>query len=627
MGTGLAESSVAATVTTVEKSTDLSIFASGAKRTLILCLLLVLATLAVYKPVTRNSFINIDDNGYLTDNQHVHAGLTAATLKWALTTYDCENWHPLTWISHAIDWQLFGGNASGHHLMSAIIHGLNAMLLFLLLQRATGFTWRSLVVSALFALHPVNVESVAWAAERKNVLSMLFFLLALIAYSWYAERPSIQRYGSVALLFALALMAKPQVITFPFVLLLWDYWPLQRFGSRKTTDGECRFAPASLSWLAFEKLPLLALSAGNAILTMRAQRTAVHDDYYTLPYRLANALVAYARYVGHAFWPIHLSPAYPHPGSGVPLWQSLAAGTFLLLVTILTFISRKRYLVVGWLWFLGILVPMIGVIQVGDQAMADRYAYIPFIGLFWMAVWTIAEAAQEWRISARWLAVPACLAIASVAVLTPRQVTYWHDSETLWKYAIRVTNRNFMAHSYLAALLTKQERHEEAMAEYQRAEEIHAYPLTQVVYFADYELRHGHIQGAIEDAKRVIQGTKDPTARQLAYRDLGIADTQLGKSAEAKDNYNQALRLDPRDPYALMGLGLIAYRGSDFSGAAEFFSRAVSVDPSDLDYLLLATALQQSGRQAEASAAYQQAQRVSADWTQAQNKAHWFLTN
>ena len=268
---------------------------------------------------------------------------------------------------------------------------------------------------------------------------------------------------------------------------------------------------------------------------------------------------------------------------------------------------------------------MIGAVQVGDQAMADRYAYIPFIGLFWMITWAIADAAKQWRISSRWLAVPACVAIAGAALITPRQVSYWHDSETLWKYAIRVTDRNFMAHSYLAAFLSKQERHDEAMVEYKVAEKIHAYPLTQVVYFADYELRHSHVEGAIEDAQHVIDGTNDPTARELAFRDLGIANTQLRRPVEAKQNYESALKLDPRDPYALMGLGLLAYREGDFKTSAEFFSRTVAVDPSDFDYLLLASALKQAGRQAEAKTAYEQAQRVSADWTQAQGKAHWFL--
>jgi protein O-mannosyl-transferase len=606
-----------------------NLFSSPRKLKVVLSLLLVLATLGVYNPISHNAFINVDDNGYLTENDHVQSGLSMATVRWSVTTFACENWHPLTWLSHALDWQLFGKNAAGHHYISVLIHSLNVLLLFLLLESATGFTWRSAIVAALFAIHPINVESVAWASERKNVLSMTFFLLALIAYGWYAQRPSVRRYGTVALLFALGLMAKPQVITLPFVLLLWDYWPLERLNSGTNGQFPPRYRPGSIRWLGIEKVPLLFLAAGDALLTMHAQHNAVHNGWthYTFPSRLANALVAYARYVGHAIWPLKLSPTYPHLGNAIPLWQILVSCTLLLLVTYFALVSRKRYLLVGWLWFLGILVPMIGVVQVGDQAMADRYAYIPFIGLFWMATWTVAEIGQEWQVPSSWLAAPACLALVGFAVITPRQVSYWHDSETLWKYALSVTDRDFIAHSYLAQVLTKEGKHEEAMVEYSRAEQIHQYPLTQIVYFADYQLRHNHLQGAMADARRVIAGTTDRDARQMAFRDLGIANTQLGKADEAKQDFKQALQLDPRDPYALIGMGLLAYRGADFRTAVDYFSRVVAVDPSDFDYLVLATALEQSGRLIEANEAYAHAQRVSSNWSAAQAKAHWFLSN
>ena len=610
--------------------TSSGLFSSPGRLRIVLCLLIALATLIVYNGVSHNGFINLDDNLYLIQNQHVHEGLTLNTMKWAFTTYEVDNWHPLTWMSFALDWQLFGKNTGGHHYVSALFHALNAALLFLLLESATGFTRRSLFVAALFAVHPINVESVAWAAERKNVLSMLFFLLAMIAYGRYAKRPSIRRYAPVTLLYALGLLAKPQVITFPFVLLLWDYWPLQRFGSQGDPDQNRGFAQASFGQLVLEKIPLIALSALEAVMTMAAQHRVVNDAQgtYPLPMRLSNAVVAYARYIGHAIWPVHLSPTYPHPGNTLAIWQVVASATFLLLVTLLAIILRKKYFLVGWLWFLGILVPMIGVIQVGDQAMADRYAYIPFIGLFWIGAWVIAEAAEKWRISPRWLAAPAALVIVAAGLLTARQVTYWHDSEALWRYALTVTpERNFMAHNYLAGILTQENRHDEAIQEYLAAEQLHTYPLTQVAYFADYELRHDHRADAMAHAQRVLRGTKDPTACEMAYRDLGIAYTQLAQPEEARANYEQALALDPRDPYALMGMGLLAYRKSDFKTAVDYFSRTVAVDPSDFDYLLLANALRQSGRESDANAAWAEAQRISKDWTEAQNKAHWFLTN
>ena len=605
------------------------LFLSAPRRTFVLSLLLVLITLAVYNGVIHNAFINVDDNGYVTTNKHIQAGLTVATVKWALTTYECENWHPLTWFSHALDWQLFGNNAAGHHYTSLLFHAFNAVLLFLLLQSATGFTWRSLTVAALFAVHPVNVESVAWVAERKNVLSMLFFLLVMLAYGWYAQRPSVRRYSSVALLFMLGLMAKPQVITLPFVLLLWDYWPLERFGFGHTSEVPSRFARASIRRLVLEKVPLLFLSAADAVLTMRAQHTAVHTAMaeYLFHTRLANGVIAYARYVAHAFWPFRLAPAYPLLGDAIPMWRVLGSGAFLLLVTVFALASRKRYLLVGWLWFLGTLVPMIGVVQVGNQAMADRYAYIPYIGLIWMITWVIANSAREWEVPSRWLLVPACVAVLLAATLTHRQVGYWHDSEKLWRYTLSVTKENFMAHTYLAGALTMQNRHEEAIAEYTRAEQFHKYPLTQIAIFADYELRHEHISGAIADARRVLQGTNDRDAREMAFRDLGIANTKLGKSSEARENYIQALQLYPADAFAMIGIGLLAYRDTDFPAAAEYFSRAVKVEPSDFHYLLMATALQKCGRQAEANTADAQARRASSDWAEAQKKADWFLSN
>jgi Tfp pilus assembly protein PilF len=605
------------------------LFSSPRKRTAVLSLLLILATLAVYNSVIHNGFINLDDNGYITNNKHIQSGLTWTTVRWSITTFECENWHPLTWISHAFDWQVFGKNAGGHHYMSVLLHALSAVLLFLLLQSATGFTWRSFIVAALFAIHPVNVESVAWAAERKTILSMVFFLLAMLAYGWYAQRPSIRRYSAVALLFACALMAKPQVITFPCVLLLWDYWPLRRLRSAGDNEAPSRYAAASFRWLVLEKLPLLLLSAGDAVLTLRAQHGAVNTAMaeYSFRTRLGNAVLAYARYIGHAFWPLHLSPVYPFLDDAIPFKKIAIASLFLLLITGLSLASRKRYFLVGWLWFLGTLVPMIGVIQVGNQSMADRYAYVSFIGLFCMVTWGIADAAKEWHISSRWLAVPACLAIGFGALVSARQVTYWRDSETLWRYALSVTDRNFLAHSYLAQVLTKEDKHAEAIAEYSQAKQIHRYPATEIAYFADYELRHDHMAGALADARYVLQSTDERFAREIAFRDLGIANTQLGNTTEARENYSHALQLDPQDPFVLMGLGLLAHREGNYPRAADFFSRAIAVDPTDFHYLVLAKALKECGRQAESSAAYEQAQRVSSDLAKAQEKADWFLSH
>src|ERR1700675_14804 len=346
-------------------SASSKLFQSSAKSTPLLCLLLSVVVLTFYSPVTHNGFINYDDDGYITGNTHVRAGLTWATVKWAFTTYDKANWHPLTWLSHALDCELFDLNPAGHHYVSVLLHAANAVLLFLLLQSATGFRWRSLMVAALFALHPINVESVAWAAERKNVLSMLFFLFALHAYVWYGRRPGLRRYAAVVFLFTLSLLSKPQAVTFPFLLLLWDYWPLRRFGSSELDGSAEQVASSSrfgIGRLVLEKMPLLLLSGASAVVTIKAQTGggAVQPlSQYALFLRLENALISFVRYLGKAVWPSKLAVLYVHVGR-YPAWQVGAAAVLLLLVTAWVLRARQqRYLAVGWFWFLGSLVPMI----------------------------------------------------------------------------------------------------------------------------------------------------------------------------------------------------------------------------------------------------------------------------
>jgi protein O-mannosyl-transferase len=407
--------------------------------------------LVSYNPVTHNGFLDYDDDQYITNNPHVRAGLTWATVKWAFTTYDQANWHPLTWLSHALDCELLGLNPSGHHYVNVLLHAANAVLLFLLLQSATGFRWRSLMVAALFALHPTNVESVAWAAERKNVLSMLFFLLALHAYVWYTRRPEVRRYAAVAFFFALALLSKPQVITFPFLLCLFDYWPLCRIGAPAVAGPAAQGNLPKLwsGWLVLEKLPLLLLSAASAVVTMKAQKTggAVQTlSQYSPLLRLETAVISYVDYLGKALWPSKLVALYPHPTKLYPAWQVGASVVLLMLVTALVLRARgQRYLEVGWFWFLGSLVPMIGLVQAGGQAMADRYAYIPFIGLFLMLTWLVADWAQARQISARWLAISAVSCLLVLGTLTYRQVGYWHDIPSFWLRTLALTRDNYVA--------------------------------------------------------------------------------------------------------------------------------------------------------------------------------------
>ena len=394
------------------------------RRSWIFALILVVATIALYYPVSHHPFVNYDDDAYVTENVHVQSGLTWDTVQWAFTTFESANWHPLTWISHALDYQMFQLDPGGHHETNVVLHVVNVLLLFWVLLRATESVGPSLMVAALFALHPVNVESVAWISERKNLLSMLFFLLALGAYRWYAREPRVTRYAAVAALFALGIMAKPQVITFPFVLLLWDYWPLRRMfaGSQEASSGgQLAAMPGkSLSWLILEKLPLFAICAASAAITLKAQRAAgamSGINWHPFSVRLENAILSYVRYVGEAFWPSSLSLYYPHPGNSLVLWQVIAAVAILLAVTSLVVAGRRRrYLLVGWFWFLGTLVPMIGLVQVGNQGRADRYAYLSFIGLFIMVCWGVAEWAKQRHISSAKLAAVSVVVLLALAV-------------------------------------------------------------------------------------------------------------------------------------------------------------------------------------------------------------------
>jgi protein O-mannosyl-transferase len=612
---------------------------SREKRSTILCLLLMLVTLAFYNPIVHNQFTNLDDDIYIVHNPHVSQGLTWDTVKWAFTSFDAANWHPITWLSHALDCQLFRLNPVGHHYVNVLLHAGNAILLLLLLESATGMTWPSLMVAALFALHPVNVESVAWAAERKNVLSMLFFLLTLHAYGWYVRRQSVRRYAAVAALFALGLMAKPEVITLPFVLLLWDYWPLQRMGAaslssessvlteRRSEDPASTVVPRSFSYLFLEKVPLLVLSAGSGVITLLAQRAGHAVRGASDRVRFGNAVVAYVRYVGKAFWPVRLAAVYPHPGS-LPAWEiGICAAALLGMTAIVLHWRKRRYLAVGWFWFLGTLVPVIGVVQVGVQAMADRYAYLPYIGLFVCVVWGVAEAARERKVNPVWLAVPAVLILATLGMVSRRQLAYWHDSETLWKHTLSVTRQNYMAHDGLARTLAKQGRTDEAIVQFNAAESLAAYSASAMLELGVYAQTNGHVQEAIEQYRQSLEASTDSKSRAVALSCLGSAFTQVGDFPRAEASFRGALQQNPDNSFALVSSGLLAEREGNFAVAAERISHAMKVEPIDVGYLLLDQDLRRGGRTAEADEAHAQAQRISRDLTQAQQSAEQVLAS
>ncbi len=605
-------------------------FASPQRQAFLLAILLIVATVALYYPAEDHPFVNFDDNLYVTENVHVASGLHWETVRWAFTTFDQGNWHPLTWLSHAADVRLYGLNPAGHHQTNLVLHVLNVLLLFWVLQQATGYIGRSAMVAGLFALHPMNVETVVWISERKNLLSMTFFLLALSAYRRYVLKPEPGRYATVAVLYALGLMAKPQVITFPCVLLLWDYWPLRRMfaaGPESSAEEGAAVVPSTtFSQLIVEKLPLFALSAVSAVITTKAQRAGHAMRLYPLPVRLENAIVSYASYVKKTFWPADLSPMYPHPGDSLAKGQVVAALLFLLIVTALVIADRRRrYLPTGWFWFLGTLVPMIGLVQVGTQAMADRYAYLPCIGLFLMICWLVAEWAERQHLATAWLRGAGVAVLLALAFVAHQQIGYWRDNVTLWTHALQVTKSNWVAEDNLGGALLSDGKLDAAISHFRAAAAIYPEDPVSHLDIGFYEQQHKNWPQAIDQYQQVLNVTPSPKLRAEAYNNLALIDRELGDNAAARDKFQQAVNLSPRYVDAWIGLGLAAQKMGDLSAAVQAYSRAMEIQPSDFGYLLLARALEQSGHKDEAEAATQQARHRSTSFSEAQRTADRLL--
>lgn len=586
---------------------------------LIAGLLLVLATLAVYNPISRAPYLNYDDNAYVYENFHVRAGLKWDTVVWAFTTSAESNWHPITWLSHALDVEIFGLNPAGPHYVNVLIHSLNAVLLFLLLEAATGLAWRSLAAAAMFALHPINVESVAWISERKNVLSMFFFLLALAAYGRYCRKPGIGRYALVCVCFAMGLMAKPQVITFPFALLLLDYWPLKR------VDAPDREGARSWPRLFAEKIPLFALAAASAWVTMRAQTSAMHAEY-PLVVRLENAALAYAKYIGKTVWPNGLAPLYPHPGLSVNAAHTLLAALLLVAITAAAWFSRRGYAIVGWLWFLAILVPMIGLVQVGVQAMADRYAYIPLIGIFVIVSWSVGDLVECLHMPRAVAGGAASVLLVTLTFMTHRQVNFWKDNLTLWTHTLAVTQHNFIAEDSVAEFLLTQGKNEEAAKHLQRAVEINPQDPMANLNLGAYEQQRGNYAEAITRYQNVVRFTQNPRLVATALTNLGYAFYSRKQFAEAKNSFESALQQNPQNPQALLGLGLVAQMSGNFPQACDEYSRALRLQPSDVGYLLLAQGLEKIGESAGSHQAHVAAERISKNLNAAQQATDRLLS-
>ena len=447
----------------------------------LICIFLIVATFCIYSQVQDHEFLNYDDNKYVTDNLNVQAGLTIESIKWAFTPSHTSYWHPMTWLSHMLDYQLYGLHPKGHYLTNLFLHISSVLILFIVLLRMTGALWKSGFVAAMFALHPLNVESVVWIAERKNVLSTLFWLMTMWAYIHYAEKPTVKRYGLVFLFFTLGLMSKPMLVTLPFVLLLLDYWPLRRLkfeqerGGNETSEKNTA-RRSEVFRLVLEKIPLFLLSVVFSIINFIAATKSLQAFSVPLKERIIHSLITYLAYLQKMFWPSKLSYFYPYPENALSVTQGIFCGMVLVGITFISIklIRKAPYFAVGWFWYLGTLVPVIGIfVQAGWQAMADRYAYVPLIGIFIIVAWGLPELMAKWRHKKKVLSISAGILIPTLMVMTWTQVGHWKNSITIFKHTIRVTDKTYptfaQAHNSLGFALVAEGKNEEAISHYKIA--------------------------------------------------------------------------------------------------------------------------------------------------------------
>ena len=526
-----------------------------------LSLLLAAAALVLYIPIASHPFVDYDDGTYITENSHIQSGLNWQTLRWAFASTYVANWHPLTWLVHAIDFQFFGLNAGGHHVVSMFLHAANVVLLFLVFAFVTREVGRSFSVAALFALHPFNVESTAWASELKNLLCTFFFLLCLGAYAWYSQKPGVTRFLLVVLLFACGLASKPMVITLPFVLLLLDFWPLRRVRNFSKPPAVSHLPQYSALFLVLEKLPLLALSAASAWVTIHAQSAWKATEVVNAPLslRIDNALISYATYFWKTFLPFGLALYYPFPVHGIPLWQTVISAVLLLALSAFVFWNARRqpYLVTGWCFFLGTLVPVLGILQVGGQAHADRYMYMPIIGLLFSAVWSFSALADAKKISRGVRTGTLLFGLAALYALSARQLTFWHSSYDLWTRSISVTRDNAFAEHILSMELIRSGRTAEVFPHLRRAVELNPNDFASRVNLGNAYSSQGQEREALEQYTAVMEGSDDPRLLLSASINAGSSYRKLGDLTHAEAAYRQALRVSPDNPPAVNGLDSI----------------------------------------------------------------------
>ena len=519
----------------------------------IFALLIIILVCIAYTPVLHNDFVNFDDDIYVTENFHINDGVTPKNIQWTFTAVYAKNWHPLTWLSHMLDIQIFGMNPFGHHLTNLIFHLFNAFLLFIILKKMSGAYWKSLIVMALFALHPIHVESVAWVSERKDVLSTFFWMLAIWSYIHYIKKSGVKNYLLICACFILSLLAKPMGVTFPFVLLLLDHWPLARL-KKSSANQNFKVSQYPLQFLIVEKVPFFLISAASCAVTFYAQNKGGalgSFELYPLVIRLANAIISYTQYIIKMVYPTDFAIFYPHPGMP-QLSFLMIASLFLILITLLSILTFKRYpwIFTGWFWYLGILFPVIGVIQVGAQGMADRYTYTPMIGIYILVVWAIDHWLYTKKLSQKTFFSVSILMVLTITValsiLTFHQIQYWKNSTSLFQHTINVTKNNYVAHNNLANAMMKA----------------------------------GQIEAAVFHYSEALQIKPDYL---LALGNIGLAYERLDRNNDALKSYFKALNIDPENENVLTNIGNIFSNSGNKEKAINYYEKAIFYNP---DYVI-----------------------------------------
>jgi len=634
---------------------------------LIVSLFLIIITLAVFWQVRNHEFVNFDDDDYITTNRYVQAGWTWEGVSWAFTSKFHGHWHPVTWLSHMTDCQLFGLNPAGHHLTSLFLHIANVLLLFLILERMTGALFRSALVAALFAIHPLHVEPVAWIADRKDVLSTSFWMLAMWAYVRYAERPGFGRYILILVAFILGLMAKPMVVTLPLVFLLMDYWPLRRFQFGQNHNSlKPRYQSASLRRLVGEKVLFLVVTGAFVILTVLARHSFFLYSKNIMKYgasqrpflsslmpeghNLIHAPVSYITYIGKLLWPFNLAAPYPKPGMPV-IWQVGAAGLLLICISFLVFWKGRRspFLPVGWLWYLLTLLPVIGVVKAAPYMLADRYTYLPLIGLFIMIAWGVPDLVAGWRYRRLVLGISTAMLVLGFTVSSWLQVRHWKNGLTLFEHVVNVTTDNWLAHNNLGTALEAKGRFDEAITHYSEAVRINPNLVhihnnlgavldrqgrfdEAISHFSeavrikpDYAEAHNNLgvvltkQGKLEEAiGHYLKALVIKPDHAEAHNNLGLAYIGQGRVEEAFGHFSDAIQIKPHYAEAHFNLGVALAKQGKVWWAIRHFSEAVRIKPDYAGaHFNLGVALAQQGRLDEAIGHFSEAIRIKPDFSEA----------